>query len=76
MKKALIVIVALLVGFLVLGVLTDEGGTVSEKIERECNRSYGSQGEQAVLDCRLAMSARYLTDANKRRADDTYNRIK
>lgn len=79
MKKALIIVgslFGLFVAFVLIGLMIDEGGTVPERIERECKRSYGSQGEAAVLDCRLAMSVRYLKDADQGKANSTYGRIR
>lgn len=78
-KKLMIVascMFGLLIAFLLVGVMLDEGGTKSERIERECRRSYGTQGESAVLDCQLAMSVRYLRDADQNKADSTYSRIR
>lgn len=61
---------------MIIGAAVDEGGTIPEKIERECKRSYGERGEAAVDQCRLDMSARYLRDAERNRSDSTYGRIR
>ena len=75
-KITLVSAVGILLALLGLGALLDEGGTASEKIERECKRTYGDRGERAVLDCQLAMSVRYMRDAEKGRSDATYGRIR
>ena len=76
MKTVLITIAGLIFAFLGLGFFLDEGGTIPEKIERQCKRSYGDRGKQAVLECQLAMSVRYLKDADRNQADSTYSRIR
>lgn len=79
MKKVSIGITVVVCGFfllMIVGMMLHEGGTKSEQIERECRRSYGTQGEAAVLDCQLAMTVRYLKDADQSKADSTYNRIR
>ncbi|WP_273289457.1 hypothetical protein [Methylorubrum populi] len=79
MKIAAIVVGCIIGGFLVLmviGAAVDEGGTIPEKIERECKRAYGDRGEAAITQCRLDMSVRYLRDAERNRSDSTYGRIR
>jgi hypothetical protein len=48
---------------------------VSERIKQECRASYGSRGEQAVLDCQVRMAARYLLDAERKIDANTYKNI-
>ena len=50
--------------------------TSSEKVRSECERSYGSQGEEAVLECQKAMSDRLVDDYERDRNSRTYDRVR
>ncbi|KQO53108.1 hypothetical protein ASF08_19480 [Methylobacterium sp. Leaf85] len=66
----------LLILFVLVALISGDNSTLPQKIERECKKSYGSQGETAVLECQANMSIRYLQDAEKDRASSTYGRIR
>lgn len=69
------IVLAALAVAVVLSVM-EGNGDPAERITRECQRSFGWQGEQAVMDCKVQMMVRAGSDIAKRQADDTYNRIR
>jgi hypothetical protein len=48
--------------------------TVSERIESECQREFGSRGEYFVSDCRVRLGIEYLKDHEQDALDRAYNR--
>lgn len=57
-KALLIAVPVWLVIIIGLGMFAGEGGNPAERIDRQCQRSDGFVGEQAVLDCKMEMMAR------------------
>jgi hypothetical protein len=51
-------------------------GTLTERIENECRRSYGTRGEEEVQKCRHAMTQQAAGDMEREKATETYNRIR
>src|SRR5947208_2049411 len=47
-----------------------------DRFRDECERSYGSRGESAVLDCIINLRARFLLEYEQKKLDDTYRRAR
>ena len=50
--------------------------TIVDRIDKECRRTYGSEGEARVIDCKNEMAIRVLNERERAKSKDTYDRIK
>lgn len=74
--KAVVLFTLGLVLILIWRVNYQETGSISERIERECRKSYELEGEQRVLRCRTEMTTRYNYEAERGKAETTFGRIR
>ena len=50
--------------------------SVIERINDSCKKEFGNRGEQAILDCQLRLSLRYLADQESAKDAAAYGRVR